>query len=143
MIHLRIKPTSNFYMHFAYTQTLSRPDFNVITPNYYVSTGEDFQYSSNNPTIKPEQWTNLDAQFVLHGKKMGLFSVNLFYKTVKDKIWYRNYTRIKGDPIIDPFPNTAVVDVSIWENHSYKGFVRGVEVDWQTHSIFYPNHLTI
>jgi len=146
MIHLRIKPTSNFYMHFAYTQTLSRPDFNVITPNYYVSTGEDFQYSSNNPTIKPEQWTNLDAQFVLHGKKMGLFSVNLFYKTVKDKIWYRNYTRIKGDPIIDPFPNTAVVDVSIWENHSYKGFVRGVEVDWQTSFYFLPkpfNYLTL
>jgi len=88
MIHLRIKPTSSFYMHFAYTNTLSRPDFGTISPNFYVNTGiAPFSYSSNNPTIRPELWTNIDAQFVFHGKKIGLFSVNLFYKTVKDKMF--------------------------------------------------------
>jgi TonB-dependent receptor len=147
MVHLRVKPTESFYMHFAYTQTLSRPDFNVITPNYYVNTGiAPFSYSSNNPTIRPELWTNLDAQFVFHGKKIGLFSVNAFYKTVKDKLWGRSYQRIKGDAIIEPFPNTAVVNVYTIENHSYKGYVRGLEVDWQTSFNFLPkpfNYLTL
>ena len=139
MIHLRIKPTSSFYVHFAYTQTLSRPDFNVIQPNYYVNTGlAPFQYISNNPTIRPELWTNFDAQFVFHGNKIGLFSVNLFYKTVKDKIWNRSYQRIKGDPIINPFPNTAPVNVSTWENHPYKGYVKGVEFDWQSSFYYLP-----
>jgi len=147
MIHLRVKPTESFYIHCAYTQTLSRPDFNVISPNYYVNTGvAPFSYSSTNPTIRPELWTNLDAQFVFHGKKIGLFSVNVFYKTVEDKIWSRGYQRIKGDAIIDPFPNTAVVNVNTWENHSYTGYVRGVEVDWQTSFHFLPkpfNYLTL
>ncbi|MEF9437901.1 MAG: hypothetical protein L0922_03830, partial [Candidatus Mariimomonas ferrooxydans] len=33
MVHLRIKPTNSMYVHLAYTQTLSRPDFNAISPN--------------------------------------------------------------------------------------------------------------
>ncbi len=35
MIHLRIKPTDKFYVHLSYTKTLSRPDFNAISPNYF------------------------------------------------------------------------------------------------------------
>lgn len=140
MIHLRVKPSKNFYMHFAYTQTLSRPDFNAIAPNYFVNTGmAPFVYNSNNPTIKPERWTNLDAQFVVHSGKAGLLSANIFYKTVNDKIWNRSYQRIKDDPIIPPFPNTAVVNVYTWENHSYKGQVSGVEIDWQTSFNYLPN----
>ena len=140
MIHLRIKPTSSFYMHFAYTQTLSRPDFNAISPNYYVNSGwVPFTYSAGNPLLKPELWTNMDAQFVFHGKKIGLFSVNLFYKTVKDKIWNRSYQRIKGDPIINPFPDNGLVNVATWENHSYTGSVNGVEIDWQSSFGFLPS----
>jgi TonB-dependent receptor len=139
MIHLRIKPTKTFYMHFAFTQTLSRPDFNAISPNYFVNTGfAPFSYSASNPELRPELWTNLDAQFVFHGKKMGLFSVNAFYKTVKDKIWNRSYQRIKGDAIINPFPNTATVNVSIWENHANLAYVNGVEVDWQSNFSYLP-----
>lgn len=139
MIHLRIKPTNTFYMHFAFTQTLSRPDFNAISPNYFVNTGfAPFTYSASNPELRPELWTNFDAQFVFHGKKMGLFSVNAFYKTVKDKIWNRSYQRIKGDAIINPFPNTATVNVSVWENHANIAYVNGVEVDWQSNFSYLP-----
>jgi hypothetical protein len=69
---------------------------------------------------------------------MGLFSVNAFYKTVKDKIWNRSYQRIKGDAIINPFPNTATVNVSIWENHANLAYVNGVEVDWQSNFSYLP-----
>lgn len=139
MIHLRIKPVDYFYIHLAYTKTLSRPDFNVISPNYFVNTGYGpFSYTANNPAIRPETWTNLDAQFVFHGKKIGLLSLNMFYKTVIDKIWGRSYKRVKGDPIVGPFPDNAVVNVSITENHPYKGYVRGFETEWQTSFFFLP-----
>ncbi len=68
MIHLRIKPTDKFYAHFSYTKTLSRPDFNAISPNIYVNTGwAPFTYTANNPDLEPELWTSYDAQFTFHG----------------------------------------------------------------------------
>jgi TonB-dependent receptor len=138
MIHLRIKPTKSFFMHFAYTQTLSRPDFNAISPNYYVNMNFGNTYVANNPQLKAERWSNFDAQFTFHDNKLGLFSVTAFYKKVKDKIWHRSYKRIKSDPIIEPFAANAVVDVSVWENHAYAASVNGVEFDWQSSFSYLP-----
>lgn len=139
MIHLRIKPFKSFYAHFAYTQTLSRPDFNTISPNEWRNTGfQPFAYSANRADIKSEHWTNYDAQFTLHGEKIGLLSVSGFYKTVNDKIWLRSYKRLKGDPIIDPFPDASLVDVTKPENHQYQIYLKGVEVELQTSFWYLP-----
>lgn len=139
MVHLRIKPLKSFYMHFAYTQTLSRPDFNSLSPNYYVNTGwAPFSYTASNPALRSELWTNYDAQFTLHSSKVGLLSVTGFYKTVQDKIWSRTYKRIKGDPKIEPFPDNAVVNVTIVENHPYTVYVKGIECEWQTSFYYLP-----
>ena len=139
MIHLRIKPMNSFYMHFAYTQTLSRPDFNAISPNYYVNSGwSPFVYIASNPGLKPELWTNYDAQLTFHGNKVGLLSVTAFYKTVEDKIWNRSWVRIKGDPLIAPFPDASKVSVTVWENHPYTAYVKGLEFEWQTSFSYLP-----
>jgi TonB-dependent receptor len=139
MIHLRIKPTEKFYAHFSYTKTLSRPDFNSISPNTYVNTGwAPFSYTANNPKLKCELWTSYDAQFTFHGDKIGLLSLTGFYKTVENKIWQRGYSRIKGDPLIDPFPDAAKVDVSVWENHPYTAYIEGIEFEWQTSFFYLP-----
>jgi TonB-dependent receptor len=139
MIHLRIKPSKIFYMHFSFTQAISRPDFNAISPNYYVNTGwVPFVYTANNPQLKPELWTSYDAQFTLHGDKIGLLSVTGFYKTVENKIWQRSYQRIKGDPLIAPFPDNSIINVTIWENHPYTAYVEGIEFEWQTSFYYLP-----
>lgn len=139
MIHLRIKPNEYFYTHIAYTKTLSRPDFSSISPNTWLNTGiPPFAYTSNNPDLRPEQWTNYDIQFTLHGPKIGLLSINGFYKTVTDKIWNRNYKRIKGDPILEPFRDADIVNVSITENHQYPIYLKGVEVELQTSFWYLP-----
>jgi TonB-dependent receptor len=139
MIHLRIKPTDKFYAHLSYTKTLSRPDFNWISPNTYVNTGwAPFGYQANNPKLKCELWTSYDAQFTFHGDKIGLLSLTGFYKTVENKIWNRTYQRIKGDPLVSPFPDGAMVNMSIWENHPYKAYVEGIEFEWQTSFFYLP-----
>lgn len=139
MIHLRIKPTDSYYLHLSYTQTLSRPDYGAIMPNYFVNTGwSPFTYNAGNPQLRPELWTNYDAQFTFHKGKIGLLSFTAFYKTVKDKIWQRSYDRIKGDPIIPPFPNASKVSVSLWENHPYTAYVKGIEAEWQTNFSYLP-----
>jgi len=139
MLHLRVKPTDWFYIHSAYTQTLSRPSFNTMSPTTMMNTSlEPFTYTSQNPEIKAEKWTNYDLQFTFHGPKIGLFSVSGFYKTVQDKIWGRSFTRIKGDPIINPFPDASNVKVSITENHQYPIYLKGVEVELQTSFWYLP-----
>jgi TonB-dependent receptor len=139
MIHLRIKPTKSFFVHFAYTQTLSRPDFNAISPNYYVNTGwVPFSYQGGNPQLKAELWSNYDVQLAYHDNKVGLLSVTGFHKEVKDKIWNRSYKRIKGDPILPPFADNSQVNVTVWENHPYVAYVTGAEFEWQTSFSYLP-----
>uniref|UniRef100_UPI003217B4FD TonB-dependent receptor n=1 Tax=uncultured Draconibacterium sp. TaxID=1573823 RepID=UPI003217B4FD len=139
MIHLRIKPTNKFYIHLAYTETLSRADFNAISPNYFINSGwSPFSYSAGNPELKSERWTNFDGQLTYHSENIGLLSLTAFYKTVNDKIWQRSYQRIKGDAIIYPFPDNATVNMTVWENHPYKVNVKGFEVDWQTSFHYLP-----
>jgi len=142
MVHLRITPAKNFYAHFAYTHTISRPDFNQISPNIHINTGfAPFSYFATNPGLLSEYWKNYDVQLTLHGPRIGLVSVSGFYKTVRDKIWTRSYKRLKGDPIIEPFPDAALVNVTMPENHQYPIYLRGFEVEVQTGFWYLPKPL--
>ena len=143
MIHLRIKPSDNFYTHLSYTQTLSRPDLQSMMPNYYVNSGwAPFSYTAGNPKLLTELWTNYDVQFVYHDDKIGLISLTGFYKVAENKFWERGYKRVKGDPIPDPtFSNTQIVNMDIWENNKYKSAVSGVEFEWQTNFSYLKNFL--
>jgi hypothetical protein len=88
--------------------------------------------------LKAERWENYDLQFTVHGEKIGLLSVGGFYKSVEDKIWQRSYKRIKGDPVIEPFPDASLVNVSKPENHKYPIYVKGIEFESQTSFWYLP-----
>ncbi len=147
MIHLRLRPHDNFYAHLAYTQTLSRPDFNSISPNVFINTGFlPLSHVSTNPALKAETWESFDAQLTAHGNRVGLVSVNFFRKTVEHKIWHRSFIRIQGDNVIDPFSDTDQVHVSLWENHPYPISLSGIEFEAQTSFWYLPrpfNYFTI
>lgn len=141
MIHLRIRPSDNFYTHLSYTQTLSRPDLQSIMPNYYVNSGwTPNSYTAGNPNLLTEKWTNYDVQFVYHDNKFGLISATAFHKIAENKFWQRSFVRIKGDPIPDPtFTNTQNINMDIWENNKYKSAVTGVEFECQTNFSYLKN----
>lgn len=141
MIHARIKSVNWGHIHFAYTQTLNRPDFNAISPNYHIDRGFNFRYSAGNPALKPEFWTNYDLQFAVYGNTIGLLSLNGFYKTVRDKIWNRSWTRLKGDPIVPGYPEDALIEMSTWLNQAYDVFLQGFETEWQTNFWYLPKPL--
>jgi TonB-dependent receptor len=133
MIHLRISPKKWFYTHLAYTETLNRPGLHQISPNSWPNTGyQPFAYTSKSPGLEVEEWKNLDAQLTFHNQRLGLLSISGFYKTVNNKIWDRSYNRIKGDPLIDPFPDTSIVRVNMPENHPNEITLKGFELDLQT-----------
>ncbi len=141
MVHLKVKPSKSFYIHAAYTQTISRPDFNNISPNLYIKPVPPFFHTAQNPELRAELWSNFDVQATLHGNKIGLLSVSGFYKTVEDKIWNRSFKRIKGDELVYPFSDDYVVNVSIWENHSHEVKLQGIEFEWQTSFWYLPGPL--
>jgi TonB-dependent receptor len=142
MVHLRISPSDSFYTHLAYTQTLSRPQLDQISPNSWTNTGfPPFSYISNMPDLRVEEWENYDLQFVYHSKKISLMSVSGFYKKVNNQIWTRSFRRIKGDPLIDPFPDSALVNVTRPENHPNEIVLKGFEFELQTSFGYLSNFL--
>ena len=59
-----------------------------------------------------------------------------------NQIWQRNFKRIKGDPIIDPFPDASVVNLSRPENHPNEITLKGVELDLQASFGYLSNFLS-
>jgi TonB-dependent receptor len=147
MVHLRFNPTEWMKVHLGYTQALSRPDFSALMPNtYYGHTYPPYSYITGNPYLKPELWKSYDLQLMVYGDKVGLFSVSGFFKEVRDKIWQRSFTRIPGDPIVPGFAANDQVQVTEWSNHEDPGFVKGVELEWQTNFWYLPspfNHFSL
>lgn len=147
MAQLKYKPLSWLHGLFSYTETLKRPDVGQLEPWVY----EDkigMKYSSGNPDLKPEHWTSIDFGIAAHSRKIGLFSVNLFHKKVKDKIANSNWTKmsIETDVVLGSFQPNQRVDVTNISNHPYDGIAKGVEVEWQTNFWYLPkpfNYLTL
>jgi len=139
MILLKYKATGFFQMQGSFTQSLNRPLFNTVVPYIYVeNANKPYKYEFGNPQLKPELWTNYDLNVSLHSSKLGLFSVNGFYKNVRDKIWNRTWTRLAEDEPIEPFDPSDEVDVTGWYNHNHKVTVMGFEAEWQTHFWYLP-----
>ncbi|MEN8203871.1 MAG: TonB-dependent receptor [Bacteroidota bacterium] len=139
MAHLKIKPLDWFHLQFSYTKTLHRPGFNAVIPFEYVNNALlPWEYEAGDPDLKPELWTNYDVMLAFHNSKIGLLSINGFYKQVEDKIWHRLWTRLPADPEIPHYDADDAVQVTSWYNHEHPNYVRGFEVEWQTNFWYLP-----
>ncbi|MHB8854386.1 MAG: TonB-dependent receptor [Ignavibacteriaceae bacterium] len=144
-VHLKVKPASWIQTLFSFTQTLNRPNYNDLLPNVYLNrgSGQEF-YQSGNPDLKPELWSNFDAQVAIFGSKIGLLSIDGFYKTVKNMIWTPSIFRTSGQPwifgndISQYFSNTSTVVITIPQNHSFPVYLKGLEFEAQTNLWYLP-----
>jgi TonB-dependent receptor len=139
MVQLKYKPLNWLQGLFSYTETLKRPSVGQIEP--YVNENKITKtYDAGNPNLKPEHWTSIDLGVAVHNKKIGLFSVNLFYKKVKDKIAITNWTKMSIDKTttLGSFQPEERVDVTQTLNHPYDGIAKGIEVEWQTNFWYLP-----
>ena len=143
MAHMKYKLTDHLQIQGSFTRTLNRPLFNVLVPYVFVENSvSPYEHESGNPQLKPELWTNFDLNVSVHSGKVGLFSLNGFYKKARDKIWHRTWLRLAKDEPIPPFSDMDVVKVTGWYNHEYKVFVKGVEAEWQTNFWYLPKPLS-
>lgn len=142
-LHLKFKTTSWMQILLSYTRTLNRPDYHMLIPNVYLNraTGAEF-YQSGNPDLRPEAWTNYDAQVAVFGDKIGLVSADVFYKTVRDMIWTPSIYRTPGQPWLfgagQYFGDNSVVLITVPQNSSFPVHLRGLEFEAQTNLWYLP-----
>jgi len=139
MVQLKYKPLSWLQGLFSYTETLKRPSIAQIAPSVYEDK-INLTYTAGNPNLRPEHWTSIDFGVAVHTKKIGLFSVNLFYKKVKDKIALNYWTKMSTDltTTLGSFQPDQRVDVTQTLNNPYDGIAKGIEVEWQTNFWYLP-----
>ncbi len=142
MIHLKIKPTRWLMFHLGYTHTLSRPNFTSLIPRMNISAGRNPVVYLNNAKLKPEFARNIDFVTSIHQNVIGLFSINLFRKTISDKI-FSTITR----PIGDDWEELGLPEALSGYNYTYQyndtsGVnLNGLELEWQTNFWYLPGVL--
>ena len=138
MVHLLYKPLDWLRIHFAYTNSLSRPDFNIIIPRQDIGRNIVVQ---NNYNILPEKSENFDLYFTFHNNYIGLFSIGGFTKTITDKILWTD-KRALLDPAEYNLPKTLKGRMIITQyNIDDPVKLKGLELDWQTNFWYLPGFL--
>jgi len=136
MAHLRYKPFDWFDVRFAYTQTLSYPDFISITPKIDLGlTSVDW----HNVNLKPAHSQNFDLYMSFYGNSIGLFTAGGFLKRIDNLIFYAPSRVIINPSLYESLgPSQAGLFVNSYINNPNRVDLWGLEFDWQTHFWFLP-----
>jgi TonB-dependent receptor len=150
MAHLTVKPADWMKVRLAFTKTLTRPDFRLYAPITYISSDQS-QVVAANLTLKPSLSTNYDAAVSVFDNSVGLFTVSGFYKQIRDLIFSTTYPILQSVGIgpppgsqIPPGWITGTANPTIYGypmNNLTPGYIRGIELEWQTHFWYLPSFL--
>jgi len=154
-LQLQYKATDWFDARFAYTESISRPDYNSIIPRIYIDARN--YGAAGNPNLKPTTSQNLDLYFSFYNNKVGLFTIGAFGKKLED-VSYGINRYYKQLPEGTFFPDSAdfvwleenenirplfgTSDVTTTFNNPNPAYVGGLEFDWQTHFWYLPEPLS-
>jgi TonB-dependent receptor len=146
MVQLRYNTTDWFDLRASYTQTLARPDYHQLAPNYTISYGQG-TVRAGNPNLKTAHAYNTDVILTFHTNELGLFSISGFYKEIKDFAYSTQYSLYDSAPegiattndynIGGTKPNKGAI-LFTYMNTPYMAYVRGLEFDLQTRFWYLP-----
>jgi TonB-dependent receptor len=148
-VQLQYKVNDWSDLRFAYTTGISRPDYTAIIPKVEFRLGG---FQLGNPLLKPATVQNFDVIGSLHNNSLGLFTINAFYKEIKNQmyntsIYYGNRSQYAANVYIPDslffaqrFGFTAYPQytIAVNLNNPNLGYIRGVEIDWQTNFWYLP-----
>ena len=144
-IQLRIKPTDWLDVRLAGTKSIIYPDYRAVSPYLFADTYADPVLRLGNPYIKPALTQNYDIYASVYENKIGLFTAGFFYKEIDNLIVPIEY-KTKDVSLIHnrfPLPQTgADTHIYTWTNLDATSYVRGIELDWQTHFWYLPSFLS-
>jgi TonB-dependent receptor len=139
--HLRFKPLNWFYIRFAYTNSLNRPDYLTLIPRYSIM--RNFIKDYVNYTVKPAHSKNFDLNFTFHENHIGLFSIGYYSKQIS------NFMMSTGGRVITDISayylpqDNRLIGYQVWETINLKddSYVYGLEAEWQSNFYFLPGIL--
>ncbi len=140
-IHLRIKPTSWFDIRLAYTNTLSRADYNQLAPKELINVTNQ-SVVLGNTELQPAKSENFDIIFTFFNQRFGLLTLGAFHKNIEGFLWNRTALIRAGtdtDPELLKLPNSTLgysVDYPL--NNKNLSTIRGLEFDLQSNLVFLP-----
>jgi len=140
MVHAKFRPSSWLTLHFAYTNTLTRPSYGRIVPSWFLNTTSN-QLSYNNYRLKPGRSRNYDLFAAVYHNYVGFFSLGVFQKTIRDLI-YNPGPMVVLDPAVWHLPPDLGAEVIVTSvNNKYQAKLWGLEMEWQTYFWYLPRPL--
>jgi TonB-dependent receptor len=150
-VQLQYKITDYSDIRIAYTTGIARPDYQAIIPKFEFETGA---INMGNPRLKPSTVQNFDILGTVHDNTIGLLSVGFFYKQIKNQMYntqiiYKDVNRYTDAWLPDSayfwnrfgYALDLNQNVFLNLNNTNLGYIRGVEIDWQTNFWYLPQPL--
>mgnify|MGYP005840611045 CR=1 FL=1 len=143
MIHVIGRPTEWMDIRFAYTETITRPDFIQFAPITTINSFQTFVQAANSQLV-PADAKNFDLSLSLFKNRIGFFSVSLFRKGIDNLIFQTEFDFRQG---VEPLPGMNIPeawldanpDAQTFVNNPFKATLKGIEFDWQTSFWFLPD----
>ncbi len=142
-IQLQVKPLDWLDVRLASTKSIIYPDYRAVSPyRFFNQVSSPNQLTIGNPYLKPAIAQNYDIYTSVYDNYIGLFTVGFFYKEMKNLTVATSYLTRDSEDINNLYPLSPTQNSSIntWENIDAKSFVRGIELDWQTHFWYLPSY---
>ena len=141
---VRIEPSNNTVFRFAYSRSIGRPEFSLLSPGGTITADVSDEgirtadVSYGNPDLKPYRADNLDATAEWYFAKGGLLSVGAFAKFIKDPIFTKSILLNNAD-----FNGQHYDFVGISQPlNADKGDIVGIEAQYQQQFTFLPGLLS-
>ena len=144
-IQLRIKPTDWLDVRLASTKSIIYPDYRAVSPYLFIDTYNSPVLRLGNPYINPALTQNYDVYFSVYENNIGLFTAGFFYKEIDNLIVPIEYKTKDASLIHNRYPLLQTGDAThiyTWTNLEQTSYVRGIELDWQTHFWYLPSFLS-
>jgi len=140
-LHLKISPFSWFDVRLAYTNTLSRPDYNQLAPRKLISPA-GLRVTMGNTSLQPALSENYDLIFSFYKPQVGFLSLGAFRKDIDGFLWTREALILAETPTapenFDLTDATLGYTINYPLNNPNKSTITGLEMDIQSNMGFLP-----
>ena len=146
---LKYKVNDWMDVRFAYTNGISRPDYLSIIPKTYFVQDANFM-ETGNPNLKPTTVQNFDLGVSFYSNELGLLTIGGFTKKLDNEsfpvtIFYKFHSNYNV-PVPDSalwvdyqlLPPLGTTPLTTIVNNNHPGYIRGLEIDWQTNFWYLP-----
>ncbi len=133
----------------TFAETVRRPAYQETSPGYFVA-AYPYQVTGGNPNLRPPRSYNEDIDLDFHNNRLGILSIDGFYKTITHFDYPVSYELLKtlppgliaeGFDTLGSFVNPNVYAGTIFNtymNSSQNAYLRGVSFDYQTKLWYLP-----